>query len=96
MFYHMQSNNSDSMDCSGLSNLMFLDVACNRLSSLQGLKDNQQLLEINLSENRLTRIGELFQCKVCIVKEGRSSHDVPNKIKIVVDFNVNPHTLQTV
>ena len=48
------------MDCSGLSNLMFLDVACNRLSSLQGLKDTQQLLEINLSENRLTRIGELF------------------------------------
>ena len=47
------------MDCSGLHNLMFLDVACNRLSSLQGLKDIQQLLEINLSENRLTRIGEL-------------------------------------
>ena len=49
------------MDCSGLSNLMFLDVACNRLSSLQGLKDTQQLLELNLSENRLTRIGK-FLC----------------------------------
>ena len=49
------------MDCGGLCNAMFLDVACNRLSSLQGLKDTQQLLELNLSENRLTRIGK-FLC----------------------------------
>ena len=39
---------------------MFLDIACNKLSSLQGLKDLQQLLELNLSENRLTRIGKMF------------------------------------
>ena len=39
---------------------MFLDIACNKLSSLQGLKDLQQLLELNLSENRLTRIGNMF------------------------------------
>ena len=49
------------MDCNGLCNLMFLDVACNRLSGLQGMKDTQQLLELNLSENRLTRVGE-FLC----------------------------------
>lgn len=54
------------MDCTGLSNLMILDVACNRLSSLQGLKDAQQLLELNLSENRLTRIGKLFVCELLL------------------------------
>lgn len=53
------------MECSGLSNLMLLDAACNRLSSLQGLKHAQQLLEINLSENRLTRIGKLCVTMFC-------------------------------
>ena len=55
------------MDCKGLNNLMFLDVACNKLSSLQGLKDLRQLLELNLSENRLTRIGKVFMSYMHVV-----------------------------
>ena len=50
----------DSMDFSQTPSLTFLDLSENRLASIHGLETCRELLELNLNENRIARIGLLI------------------------------------
>ena len=39
-----------------------MDLGDNRLASIHGLEDCQSLLELNLAENRIARIGKMTWC----------------------------------
>lgn len=41
-----------------MTNLIFLDISDNRLSSLHGLDSCTKLLELIVDENRIARIGK--------------------------------------
>ena len=52
----------DHIDCSGIPQLLFLDLADNRLASIHGLDACATLLEFNLAENRIARIAGVKGC----------------------------------
>ena len=53
----MQSNAMECADLSDLPQLRFLDLSDNRLASIHGLQHCSTLLELNLAENRIARVG---------------------------------------
>jgi hypothetical protein len=58
----LTSNQLELIDCSHLPSLRFIDMSHNRLSSIHGLTLSLELLELNLDENRIARIGGLDGC----------------------------------
>ena len=55
--YLLQSNRLEYLDFADLTMLRFLDLSDNHLSSIHGLQTCENLLELNLDENRIARIG---------------------------------------
>ena len=60
----LQSNVIDSLDFSQTPQVSFLDLSENRLASIHGLEHCQDLLELNLDENRIARIGTISTCRL--------------------------------
>ena len=52
-----KSNTLDYINFSELPNLRFLDLGDNRIASIHGLEKCEKLLDLNLDENRIARIG---------------------------------------
>lgn len=55
--HFLQSNTMELLDCCLLPQLKFLDLSDNKLASIHGLQHCKQLLELNIAENRVARIG---------------------------------------
>ena len=55
--HFLQSNTMELLDCCLLPQLKFLDLSDNKLASIHGLQYCKQLLELNIAENRVARIG---------------------------------------
>ena len=57
-FYPQANILEQVVDLCFLDNIRFVDLSGNRLTSLTGLEDCPGLLELNVSENRITRISK--------------------------------------
>ena len=57
----MQGNFIQYVDLKDLSNLTFLDLSHNSLSSIHGLSGCSNLRWLDLSKNKITRLGTLYK-----------------------------------
>ena len=58
LVFFLQKNALESISLAETSSLMWLDISHNNLNSIHGLEGCQNLRHLNLSHNRITRIGE--------------------------------------
>ena len=57
----LQNNQIEAINCKGLSNLEEASFANNNLTSIHGLEGCHNVVTLDLSNNKITRIGMLNQ-----------------------------------
>nr|XP_039252847.1 leucine-rich repeat and IQ domain-containing protein 1-like [Styela clava] len=58
-FIDVSHNSINMISCNGMKQLQYLDVSCNRLTSIHGVDGCHGLLYFNLSHNNITKISGL-------------------------------------